>query len=309
LPFSGRKIILRCLHGLGDSIQYLRYVPMLRSEAARVTIECPKRLMPLAKTISGVDAVVSWELAGQTYPDWDQQIEITELPLAYRTTLGTIPCEVPYLFPCPANLHDNWRGRAASRFRVGLVWAASAWNAGRSIKLADLEPLLQIRGIEFCALQAGPERDQLYELGGESMPTDLTGEMGDLLQAASFLLQFDLLISVDTMMAHLAGALGMPVWLMLTRTADWRWMLDRTDSPWYPSMRIFRQLQTGNWDPVVFSVKQALEGVGRPESVEKHRYGILGASSGSVKPPAHRERRNPCHSSDHTFRGCWEMHR
>ena len=273
--FKNRKLIVRCLHGLGDAIQFLRYVPLVRREAAQVIVEGPKRIMPLVETMPGVDAVVSWEFDGQTYPEWDQQIEITELPRAYRTTLATIPSEVPYLFPCPASEHGPatkhaYRKRLlGSRPKVGIVWAASTWNTARSMKLAELAPLLQIPGIEFCALQAGPDRDQLYELNADLMLADLTGEMNDLLETARFLLDFDLLISVDTMMAHLAGALGIPVWLLLTRTADWRWMLDRADSPWYPSMRLFRQIQTGDWSPVLLRLTEALENLANVRSTSR----------------------------------------
>lgn len=253
--FRGKRIIVRCLHGLGDAIQFLRYVSLLKQEARFVSIEGPKRLMPLVATMDGVDSVVSWETPGAQYPDYDVQIEIMQLPYAYRTTLATIPHTTPYFLLPLSQRHER---RSANKPRVGLVWAASEWDESRSLPLKDLMPILQMPEFEFCALQAGPQRNEIFELTKTCVLHDFTGETEDLLQTAHLLRSFDLLISVDTMMAHLAGALAIPVWVLLGPVANWRWMLDRIDSPWYPSMRIFRRAPSESWKDLASSVRSAL---------------------------------------------------
>lgn len=252
---AGKRVIVRCLHGLGDAVQFLRYMPLLSCEARFVTVEAPRRLMPLVETIAGVDATVSWEDPKQQYPPWDAQVETMELPRIFRTQLSTIPAATPYVLAgsAPASTYGR-----RHRPRVGLIWAASEWDRTRNIAFDDFIPLLDVPNVEFCALQAGYGRDEFVERSGALALIDLTGEREDLLQTAQALSSFDLLITVDTMMAHLAGALAVPVWLLLGPAANWRWMLDRQDSPWYPSMRLFRKSAAEDWSSVITRLRTEL---------------------------------------------------
>lgn len=254
-PFSGRRVIVRCLHGLGDAIQFIRYAPLLKQQASKVIVECPRRLMPLLSRVSGVDEVCTWEAPPFASSDWEQQIEVVELPRAFRTTLDSIPASVPYIH---LDRSMQRSGISEERPRVGVVWASGAWNRSRSVPISALTPMFRLPRFRFYALQGGAEALDLKSLPADCVVHDMTGESEDLLQAAELITRFNLIITVDTMTAHLAGALGKPVWLMLNFAADWRWMIGRSDSPWYPSMRIFRQLQPGRWDCVVDQVCQAL---------------------------------------------------
>jgi hypothetical protein len=223
---TGKRILLRCEHGLGDTIQFIRYAPRLRRVAAHIIAHVQPRLVPLVRRLPEIDRVFTWN---QPWPggEYDCEIEIMDLPYLFRTTLDTIPREVPYLSLDPALPGPPHGG-------IGLQWSSGDWNARRSLPVSALAPLRRLPGIELVSLQDGPETP------------DVT--------ASAAIMSLDLVITVDTMVAHLAGALGKPVWVLLPYEADWRWMLDRDDSPWYPTMRLFRQDETRDWTPVVARV-------------------------------------------------------
>ena len=246
-PLDGQRVLIRCLHGLGDTIQFVRYLPRLRQIAAKVTLESQPALKPLLLLSGLADHVITW---GEAEGDWDQQVEIVELPRIFRTTVETIPSRIPYLTVPPEP------PLASSPLRVALVWAASAYDISRSVPFSLLSRLCHLPGIEFFSLQAGEERAELAQCGAPVR--DLFEPSGSILAAAQRLMRMHLLITVDTMMAHLAGALGLPVWTLLPAQADWRWMLERRDSPWYPSMRLFRQPEPGSWEPVLHQVESEL---------------------------------------------------
>jgi hypothetical protein len=180
-------------------------------------------------------------------PRWDTQIEIVELPRIFRTTLDAIPDKIPYVYAPEMQLRLG-----SGKLHVGIVWIAGAYNPARSIAVHLLRPLFDVPGCEFFSLQAGPERSELMELS--SRVHDVYDPDECVFDAAGKLVNLDLLITVDTMMAHLGGALGVPVWTLLPFEADWRWMLDRDDSPWYPTMRLFRQLRQGDWSSPIARV-------------------------------------------------------
>jgi hypothetical protein len=260
LPPAGRRVVIRCLHGYGDAIQFLRYAWLLRNCAANVIVQAHPEMLNLISRIPGADSVVGWNnpsaLPGG---DWDQQIEVTELPRIFRTTAATIPREIPYIHVSSNALSES-AGRLwnSAKPKVGLLWAASAWNPARSMLLAELMPLLHATHCSFYSFQRGPQRADLSTLSRCFHIHDTAIHSAGIADTAADLMHMDLLITVDTMAAHLAGALGRPVWVMLPWDADWRWMLDREDTPWYPTMRLFRQPSAGDWNAVITRIAAEL---------------------------------------------------
>ena len=238
-PPDGKRVLVRCYHGLGDTIQFVRYVPTLRAVAREVTLWVQPPLIPLLRGLPGLDRVLPLH-DGTPDVEYDIDVEVMELPFVFRSTLATIPRDVPYLSVPPAPL-------PGARPRVGIVWRSGDWETNRSISFDALRPLLDLEGITWCSLQQGRRADERH-----SHLTDVSHP--DVQEAARRVKALDLLITVDSMPAHLAGALGVPVWTLLVKDADWRWMEDRADSPWYPSMRLFRQPRPGAWDAVITEV-------------------------------------------------------
>jgi hypothetical protein len=227
---------------LGDAIQFIRFAAPLRAKVARLFVEVPGCLVRLFQTIPEIDGVFTWEDPHSLQPEWDEQMEIMELPRYFRPTIDTVPAGVPYLFP-PDGAAIN--EMAPWLRKVGLVWSSSNWKLSRSVPLRALLPVLTTPGCQMFSLQKGPVETE--GVPQALVPRSLIADEDDVQTTASFIRQLDLVITVDTMVAHLAGALGKPVWLMLEKRADWRWMLDRDDSPWYPTLRIFRQTDCGDW--------------------------------------------------------------
>jgi hypothetical protein len=244
---AGKRVLVRCYHGLGDTIQFIRYMPLLKAIAAEVIVWAQPPLLPLLETVEGIDQLLPLH-DGKPEADFDADIEIMELPHIFRTTLATIPSHIPYLHVQPKALSpDN------NQFRVGIVWQAGDWDEQRSIPFPLLAPLSEVPGINLYVLQANAA-DAGWQEGFGTNPGEFS-----LYEYARVLKGLDLLITVDSMPAHLAGALGVPVWTLLRAEADWRWMENRTDSPWYPTMRLFRQEQPGDWETVIGQAKAELE--------------------------------------------------
>ncbi|WP_161958055.1 tetratricopeptide repeat protein [Azospirillum palustre] len=260
---DGYRILLHDEQGLGDAIQFARYAPLLARRGAHVIVQCRDALVRLLATLPGVATVVGHSAPT---PEHDGHAALMSLPHLLGTTLATVPAEVPYLAAEPA-LVAIWRDRlgpARVGLRVGLVWAGNADlpnDAKRSPGLKPLLPLLDLPGIAFVSLQKGGGRADLEQLGGR-LPAgfhDVGDRLDDLADTAAVMAQLDLVISVDSAVAHLAGALGRPVWTILRAESEWRWMLERTDSPWYPTMRLFRQARAGDWSDVVAALRTALQ--------------------------------------------------
>ena len=249
-PLKDRRILLRCLHGLGDTIQFIRFAPLIRQQARSLTIEAQPLMKRLLEQCQIADEVITW---GEREPAWDQQIEVMELPRIFRVTLGSIPDLVPYLHPADTVARCS---AAPHTLQVGLVWRSSSYNPERSVPLENFASLLNVPGASFFSLQAGVDCAEFAPWSGKIV--DLYDESGCVSATAAAIKALDLVISVDTMVAHLAGALGRPVWTLLPYECDWRWMLDRDDSPWYPTMRLFRQKRRGDWDPVLERVRNEL---------------------------------------------------
>lgn len=243
-PVDGRRVLLRCYHGLGDTLQFIRYVPLLRERVGELVVWAQPALLPLVATVKGIGAVIPLH-DGDAGVEHDVSLEVMELPYLFRTTVDSIPAQVPYLEAEPRAL-PRTEGPA-----VGLVWRAGDWDARRSIPFAQLEPLVSAPATWYI-LQGLPGFEERPQ--GFGIPAGTT----DIVEAAQVIRSLDLLITVDSMAAHLAGALGTPVWTLLAADADWRWMIERDDSPWYPTMRLFRQDQPGGWGPVVQRVAREL---------------------------------------------------
>ena len=253
----GKRLIVRSLHGLGDAVQMLRYAPLLGQLAASVVYEVAPQLLPLAPFFRGVLKVCSWGLeASIDPPEWDIQVEVMELPYLFRTTLKELPVATGYLeVPTEFVQRAGFCMGGCDKPRIGLVWSGGDWNASRSIPFDLLRSVLSQSSFEFWNLQNGPVMLEANGTGIRSATT-LCGD--GILALAATMVHLDLIITVDTLAAHLAGALGKPAWVILQHAADWRWMTKRTDSPWYPTLRLFRQPRPGDWMSVVESLSEEL---------------------------------------------------
>jgi len=256
-PLAGKTILLYSEQGIGDAIQFLRYVPLVVARGARVVLEIHGQLMPLAARIPGINLIAR----GEPLPAFELQCPLLSLPLAFGTTLDTIPADIPYLSPPPERT-EYWAARigAVPGLKVGIVWAGRSTHRNdhnRSLPLDRLRPLFDVAGVRFFSLQVGERARDLAAIEAPAVG-DLSAEVVDFGENAAAVASLDLVICVDTAIAHLAGALGKPVWVLLMFLPDWRWLLGSSDSPWYPSMRLFRQPQPGDWASVLASVRQAL---------------------------------------------------
>jgi tetratricopeptide repeat protein len=253
----GRTLLLYAEQGLGDAIQFARYATLAHERGARVLLEVHPPLAALLAGVEGVDQVVA---LGQPLPPFDLHCALMSLPLAFGTRLESIPARIPYIAAPPMHA-ARWRERlgAKDRPRVGLAWSGSRTlrnDANRSIALARLAPLAR-SGVALVAVQKDireADRDALRELGIASF----ADELHDFRDTAALVEALDLVVSVDTSAAHLAGAMGKPLWVLLPFSPDWRWLLDRDASPWYPTARLFRQPRIGDWDAVIERVAEAL---------------------------------------------------
>jgi hypothetical protein len=253
-------VIVRCLHGLGDTIQFLRYATRLRSRAASLVVEVPPALLELAQYFDGVEKVVSWdECAPAASEEWEIQVEVMELPYLFRTGLSELPIAENYL-RMPDHLRGVRASSASAPVKVGLVWSAGEWNPARSIPFSMVRELIEsCCCCEFWNLQGGAARDEWQCLSPSTSLRDAHACGSGLVNLATTILDLDLVITVDTLAAHMAGALGRPAWVLLGYAADWRWMTKRKDSPWYPSLRLFRQAVPGDWEGVINCVQRELE--------------------------------------------------
>jgi hypothetical protein len=249
-PLQGRTILLYMEQGLGDMLQFIRYAPLVKERGGIALVECPRFLIPLFSTCRGIDQLVA---EGDSPPEFDVQAPLMSLPRIFRTTLETVPATVAYLFP-DAGLVEKWRHRLSSicGFKIGISWQGNPhhqWDRHRSIPLKEFAALARLPGIRLISLQIGAGTEQLKSAGFEVLEfgADLDTISGAFMDSAAIIKSLDLVITVDSALAHLAGALGARVWLALAAIVDWRWMFQREDSPWYPTMRLFRQSKLGDW--------------------------------------------------------------
>jgi hypothetical protein len=246
-PLAGKRVRVRCYHGLGDTLQFVRFARALR--AREVTLWAQPELIPLLGTADGVDHLLPLH-DGAPEGEYDAEVEVMELAHAVRCAPDALG-PVPYLHAEPAPLPRD------GRLNVGVVWRAGGWDERRSVPAALLAPLARVPGVALHLLQRGPALAEAPPGLGRDAGSD------DVLHAARTMRALDLVVSVDSMPAHLAGALGVPVWTLLHAQPDWRWMDGRDDSPWYPTMRLFRQARPGEWAPVVARVAAELAALAR----------------------------------------------
>jgi tetratricopeptide (TPR) repeat protein len=269
-PLDGRRILLHAEQGLGDTIQFVRYVPLVAERGGTVILEVQPALMRLMSHLPNVTELVE---QGQALPQFDLHCPLLSLPGVMGSALGVLP-DHPQAIPAPrAYLQAdemqtaNWRRRLGSQqagsatFNVGLAWSGNVANGRnhiRSIPFTSLAPLAKISGIQWINLQKGVPAIDAHRPLAEPHLIDWTDELTDLADTAALISALDLVVTVDTVIAHLAGALGKPVWVLLSYTPDWRWFLDRPDSPWYPTMRLFRPSQVGDWHGLIETVASDL---------------------------------------------------
>jgi len=276
-----RTILLHAEQGLGDTLQFCRYAPLMGG--ADVILEVQAPLVRLLSHLPGVTQIVA---RGDRLPAFDLQCPLMSLPLAFGTTLDTIPAATPYLSADP-RLAATWRERlvGVQGFRIGLVWAGeqgvnypakAVVDRRRSIALKALAPLGEVSGVSFVSLQKGAPAAQAADPPHGMTLHDFTADLHDFADTAALVVNLDLVISVDTAVAHLAGALGKPVWLLNRFDTDWRWLLNRDDSPWYPTLRQFRQPSPGDWNSAVCAAREALQRlvVGDCDQVRAQQAGI-----------------------------------
>lgn len=258
-PLQGRTILLHAEQGFGDAIQFVRYAPLVARRGGNVILECHPQLVSLFQGIKGVTAVVAF---GEDIPSCDCQAPFLTLPSILATTHESIPACASLLLP--AELLSKWKQKTSlySSPKVGIVWAGSSIHRNdhfRSLPLSLLSSFCNCTDIKFFSLQMGDAKRQLELSPLAAGVINLMDQIYDFADTAALIEQLDLVISIDTSVVHLAGTLGKPVWLMLPFAPDWRWLLDRNDSPWYPNLRIFRQKNPGDWADVISSVHEGLE--------------------------------------------------
>jgi tetratricopeptide (TPR) repeat protein len=258
---AGKTILLYAEpgEGFGDTIQFVRYVPLVARRGARVVLQVQAALAPLLRGLEGVSALC---FPGETLPDFDLHSPLMSLPFAFGTTMASIPA-LPYLSPPTAKVAE-WRAilGESSVPRIGVAWSGRPRQGqfrNRALPLQLLAPMLEMRGVRFVAIQKDLREGDTEILRSLDQVQSVGGRLADFADAAAAISLLDLVITVDTSVAHLAGALGKPVWIMLQFAADWRWLTGRDDNPWYPSARLFRQPAIGDWESVAAQARSALQ--------------------------------------------------
>lgn len=257
---AGQRILVHAEQGLGDTIQFLRYVPLLARLGAHVILECKQELLPLLKDIEGPSEVITF---GDPLPQFQWQVPMLSLPRAFKTIHNSIPDAIPYLHADP-KLVDQWRerlGPSDGTSRVGLCWAGNPTQAidqFRSLHLNQLSPLRKVKSVTFYSLQKGYAVEQIKSSPPEFRLIDYSDEFADFSQTAALMMNLDLIVSTCTSVPHLAGALGRPVWTMVPFNCDWRWRISGESTSWYPTMRLFRQEKFGTWDETIERVADEL---------------------------------------------------
>lgn len=279
-PFAGKTLLLFAEQGFGDTIQFIRFAPQAKTLGGRVVLECQPELMRLMASAEGVDELVVRDTAEAEamLQAADLVCPLASLPGIFGASLSQPPGPVPYLAP-PPGIEAKFApllARARGRLKVGIVWSGSitfVGNANRSAGIAPYLPLAGIPGLQLFGLQKGPRLDELKALGTDSLIVDASHLLDDFADTAALIRQLDLVLMTDSAVAHLTGALGRPIWVMLMHHPDWRWLRQRTDCPWYPSARLFRQQNPRDWDQVFAEVAAELARLAAPYAAASHAAG------------------------------------
>jgi Flp pilus assembly protein TadD len=254
---NGRRVLLHTEQGLGDAINFVRYAPMVAGRGGETIVYCPPGLVRLLRGVEGVGRVVGWN---ETLPEFDLHCPLLSLPREFKTTLKNVPNRVPYV-SADAELSRRWQERMPKdgRIKVGLTWTGLSNPPGRSIAASLLAPLADLPNVWWCSLQKWGDRMAAEEQERPPLAmVDWTAELNDFADTAALIDNLDLVISIDTSVAHLAGAMGKKTWVFLKTFPDGRWLLERSDSPWYPTIRLFRQREAGDWERPIAEVMEAL---------------------------------------------------
>ncbi len=275
---NGKTLLVYPEQGYGDFIQFCRYVALLQDAGARVVLGCPKPLLSLLTTLKGPVTLIE---KGQQLPDFDLQCPIMSLPLAFQTRLENIPTAIPYLY-ADADKQQGWQQQLGNdkRIKIGLVWSGSTTHKNdfnRSIPVELLAPLLALP-VEFHCLQKEVRPEDVAKIAALSQMQLHQESLEDFSDTAALISVMDLVISVDTSVAHLTGALGKPVWILLQYAPDYRWLLHKNDSPWYPTATLFRQTSPGDWSEVIMALVARLSS---PNQITKFKPVLLPQSSDS----------------------------
>jgi hypothetical protein len=277
-PFQGKTLLIYGEQGLGDTMQFIRYAPLVKQRGGQVFVACQAALQPLLAGARGIDRLL---IQDSKLPPFDIQVPLLSLPGVMQTSPSAVPAPIPYLH-AKTELVEQWkREKSASHFLVGVAWQGKPtylFDRQRSIPFARFAVLAEVPGVRLISLQRGQGTEQLEKFKEEcgrvkdgNAPTSISTfvldvSAGAFMDTAAIMKNLDLVICSDSAIAHLAGALGVPVWLALPLIPDWRWLLDREDSPWYPSMRLFRQTRLGQWEDVferiATELKKAVSAVG-----------------------------------------------
>lgn len=270
---AGQTILVLAEQGLGDTIQFIRYVPMIAERGAKVIVECQPTLRELLSNVKGISQLIT---VGDPIPPFDTFVSLLSLPGIFQTRLGNVPANTPYLDPDPQR-EAEWKHRIGGRgFKIGIAWQGSPTftsDKTRSIPLSEFEPIAKVPGVQLFSLQKNEGTEQIAQVADrfivEQFSPVLDEGTGAFMDTAAVMRHLDLVITSDTAVAHLAGALGVKVWVALRLDCDWRWLRDRDDSPWYPTMRLFRQQAGGDWADVFRRMSQALaDTLAQPDEAE-----------------------------------------
>jgi Tfp pilus assembly protein PilF len=248
-PLSGKTIFIYSEQGFGDTIHFCRYLPLVAEAGGKVVFECQPELVSLLEGMEGIDDILS---AGERLPDFDVQSPLLSLPRILKHDIKSIPRDCPYI-KAPAQAGFPVHIPEGTKFKIGIAWAGKPTHKNdhnRSVSIENFFPFATIPGVSLYSLQKGPETAQRDKFGIGLLVRDLGNGCSDFADTAKVMKQLDLIITVDTSVAHLAGALNIPVWVAIPYNPDWRWMRKRKDSPWYPSMTLFRQKKAGEWESV-----------------------------------------------------------
>lgn len=266
---AGKTILLYAEQGLGDTLQFIRYAKLIKDQGGKVIFDTQKPLKQILSLCPYIDKVIAH---GDTMPEFDYHVALMSLPLIFKTTLHTVPHQIPYIY-ADQNLVEYWREKLShdKNFKIGLCWQGNAGYstqflrkavAAKSFHVKEFEPLCKIKGISLYSLQKmnGHEqlKDSTNQLNIHDFGSELDEQHGRFMDTAAIIKNLDLVITIDTSISHFAASLGAPVWILLPHPADWRWMLNRTDTPWYPNARLFRQTKAGDWKSLMEEIVEAL---------------------------------------------------